>query len=134
MAAFDGVRERQAVRYVLAKMDKEARLAFVKQLLELIETHGWGIPKVVDMLRTHQLATENMVAKNALKIWKGTLDEVERAVCSFFGKKKFSEVTFDVLTQYANTLFTAKPKKRNWQKWWAAGLLLGFVIIGIFLY
>ena len=58
--------------------DEDSRVKFLKDIAELIDKPlPWGLNAVRDMLRTHELATENKIAKHALDFWNNlTADKV----------------------------------------------------------
>lgn len=73
--------------------DEDTRVIFLRDIADLVSDTTYGPDKVVDMLRKHELATENKVAERALKFWNGTLAWMNGRVCAFFEVNSLGEIT-----------------------------------------
>lgn len=82
--------------------NKDTRVVFLKEIAQLVDDPAWGPEKVRDMLRTHELATENKVAENALKFWNGTLAWMNERVCEFFEVGSLDKITFAKVVEVLN--------------------------------
>lgn len=73
--------------------DDDTRVIFLRDIADLVNDSAWGPEKVRDMLRAHELATENKVAERALNFWNGTLAWMNKQVCAFFEVNSLDEIT-----------------------------------------
>lgn len=90
---------------------EDTRVVFLKDIAILVDDPEWGPKAVRDMLRTHELATENKVAKHALRIWKGFLFEMNKMVCEFFGVHSIGEITTGMVAEQLNALADKIPER-----------------------
>ncbi len=80
--------------------DNDPRTKFLKELATLVRDHkDWGAMKVREMLRTHQLATENTFAKGVHDVWKSFEEDAEETICLFFGVDKIEKITWPIITK-----------------------------------
>ncbi len=93
-----GVKKIQKVIKVGEYSDQDNRVIFLRKIADLVDDDKWGVEKVRDMLRTHQLATENKIAKYALTLWKGFQSWAEKTVREIFGVNSLGEITPKMLT------------------------------------
>lgn len=109
--------------------DQDARVVFLRQIADLVDK--WGPKEVCNMLRTHQLVTENKVARQALAFWNKSLVWAEKEVCEFFGVKKLKDITFDHFTDQVNKAAEKVEKRKvhpgSWKQFvfWKSVLLGG---------
>lgn len=82
--------------------NRDTRVVFLKEIAQLVDDPAWGPEKVRDMLRAHELATENKVAENALKFWNGTLVWMNERVCEFFEVESLDKITFAKVVEVLN--------------------------------
>jgi hypothetical protein len=73
--------------------DQDTRVVFLRDIADLVDDPNWGPIAVRNMLRTHELATENKVAERALEFWNRTLDWMNGVVCHFFKVKSLDKIT-----------------------------------------
>lgn len=98
----DGKKKIKKVVKVGEFSDEDTRVIFLRDLADLVNDPAWGSEKVVEMLRTHELATENKAAERALKFWNGTLKWLNGRVCEFFGVQNLNEITFAKVVDVLN--------------------------------
>lgn len=89
----DGKKKIKKVVKVGEYSDEDTRVIFLRDIADLVNDPAWGPEKVRDMLRAHELATENKVAERALKFWNGTLAWMNGQVCAFFEVSSLGEIT-----------------------------------------
>lgn len=73
--------------------DEDTRVIFLRAIADLVDDPEWGPEAVRNMLRTNELATENNVAKHALRFWDESLSWMNKRMCAFFGVNSLEEIT-----------------------------------------
>lgn len=93
--------------------DEDTRVIFLRDIAVLVDDPAWGPKAVRDMLRTHNLATENKVGKRALELWKGFLSWARRTVCDFFEVDSLDEITTDMVAGRLNVIADRIPDRSD---------------------
>ncbi len=116
--------------------DNDPRTKFLKELTTLVCDHqNSGAIKVRDMLRTHQLATENTFAKGVHDIWTSFEKDAKETVCLFFGAKEIKDITWSMIVkkipryedEEINEGFLAYGIRKHFT--WVIGVTIAIVLI-----
>jgi hypothetical protein len=125
---------------------EDNRVIFLKEIADLVDDPKWGDKKVRDMLRTHQLATENKIAKHALQFWKKSTKWAEKNILELFGVNSFEEITLHHVAVQINLLALEVPypyrrgAQVNQGFWWGNfrhhpvqtfGLAIGIIVVSV---
>lgn len=101
----------------------DMRVMFLVKIATLIENPDWGLEKTRDMLRTHQLAVENNVAKHVDAIWRQMKDGIRRRVCEFFGVDSLNQITEVQITRALTDLGEQIPEPEPDRGFWRSVIL-----------
>lgn len=116
--------------------DQDPRVIFLKDIADLVDDPEWGPEAVRDMLRTHELATENKVAKHALAMWDGFLSWMHKTVCELFEVESLDQITWDMITEKINLVANKIPERKNlnpgWWRWmFQKHLIVTLIVIAV---